>query len=52
MLTIQLLSMQIQISWRKKERKHNKLEQYIHANRIEKEIDAIKCKNFAYIRFM
>lgn len=52
MLSFQLLSIQIDITWRKKEHhlSMDKIERHIHANKIEQKITEMKSKNSQYFR--
>ncbi len=54
MLSFQLLSIQIDISWRKQAQKKSvdKIERYLRANRIEKQFNEMKNKSTQYFRVM
>lgn len=52
MLSFQILSVQIDVSWSKKPITKDKIERHIHANKIEKKINDMKYKSSEYIRFI
>lgn len=52
MLSIQLWSIQIDITWSKKSITKNKLERQIHANEIEKKLNEMKNIYLEYMRYM
>lgn len=52
MLSIQLLSIQIDISWNRKTKAKDLIQRQMHANTIEKKMDDMKSKCYEYIRYM
>ncbi len=52
MLSIHFLSLQIDISWSKKEKSKEIIDRYVSAKEIEKRINEIKSKSYEYMRII